>query len=141
MNLIVLSGRITRNLELKYTINNKAIIETNIAVKRGFNDEVDFINIQVWGKQAENLAKYCGKGSMIALNGELRIDTFDKNDGTKGYKNYVLVNSIEFLDNKKKEEKTNTEIVRDVMQGKNPYEEANCQVKLDDLDLEDSLPF
>lgn len=141
MNLIVLSGRITRNLELKYTINNKAIIETNIAVKRGFNDEVDFINIQVWGKQAENLAKYCGKGSMIALNGELRIDTFDKNDGTKGYKNYVLVSSIEFLDNKKKEEKTNTEIVRDVMQGKDPYEEANCQVKLDDLDLEDSLPF
>ena len=135
MNLIVLSGRITRNLELKYTINNKAIIETNIAVKRGFNDEVDFINIQVWGKQAENLAKYCGKGSMIALNGELRIDKFDKNDGTKGYKNYVLVNSIEFLDNKKKEEKTNTEIVRDVMQGKNPYEELGEEIDLNSLDL------
>ena len=135
MNLIVLSGRITRNLELKYTINNKAIIETNIAVKRGFNDEVDFINIQVWGKQAENLAKYCGKGSMIALNGELRIDTFDKNDGKKGYKNYVLVNSIEFLDNKKKEEKTNTEIVRDVMQGKNPYEELGEEIDLNSLDL------
>lgn len=135
MNLIVLSGRITRNLELKYTINNKAIIETNIAVKRGFNDEVDFINIQVWGKQAENLAKYCGKGSMIALNGELRIDTFDKNDGKKGYKNYVLVNSIEFLDNKKKEEKTNTEIVRDVMQGKDPYEELGEEIDLNSLDL------
>lgn len=138
MNLIVLSGRITRNLELKYTINNKAIIETNIAVKRGFNDEVDFINIQVWGKQAENLAKYCGKGSMIALNGELRIDTFDKNDGTKGYKNYVLVNSIEFLDNKKKEEKTNNEIIMDVVNKKDPYKEMG---KIIEMDLERELPF
>ena len=98
-------GNITRNLELKYTTTNKAIIETNIAIKRGFTDETDFINIQVWGKQAENLAKYCGKGSKIAIDGELRIDSFDGRDGKKVYKTYILVGSVEFLDTKKKENK------------------------------------
>ena len=98
-------GNITRNLELKYTTTNKAIIETNIAIKRGFTDETDFINIQVWGKQAENLAKYCGKGSKIAIEGELRIDSFDGRDGKKVYKTYILVGSVEFLDTKKKENK------------------------------------
>ena len=98
-------GNITRNLELKYTTTNKAILETNIAIKRGFTDETDFINIQVWGKQAENLAKYCGKGSKIAIDGELRIDSFDGRDEKKVYKTYILVGSVEFLDTKKKENK------------------------------------
>ena len=98
-------GNITRNLELKYTTTNKAIIETNIAIKRGFTDETDFINIQVCGKQAENLAKYCGKGSKIAIDGELIIDSFDGRDGKKVYKTYILVGSVEFLDTKKKENK------------------------------------
>lgn len=114
-------GNITRNLELKYTTTNKAIIETNIAIKRGFADETDFINIQVWGKQAENLAKYCGKGSKIAIDGELRIDSFDGRDGKKVYKTYILVGSVEFLDTKKKENKVeekqkavnNTDIFQD----------------------------
>ena len=98
-------GNLTRNLELKYTTNNKAILETNIAIKRGFTDETDFINIQVWGKQAENLAKYCSKGSKIAIEGELRVDSFDGRDGKKVYKTYILVGSVEFLDTKKKENK------------------------------------
>lgn len=114
-------GNITRNLELKYTTTNKAILETNIAIKRGFTDETDFINIQVWGKQAENLAKYCGKGSKIAIDGELRIDSFDGRDGKKVYKTYILVGSVEFLDTKKKENKAeekqeavdNTDIFQD----------------------------
>lgn len=105
MNKFIGIGNLTRNLELKYTTTNKAIIETNIAIKRGFTDETDFINIQVWGKQAENLAKYCGKGSKIAIDGELRIDSFDGRDGKKVYKTYILVGSVEFLDTKKKENK------------------------------------
>ena len=89
-------GNITRNLELKYTTANKAILETNIAIKRGFTDETDFINIQVWGKQAENLAKNCDKGSKIAINGELRINSFNTSNGKKVYKTYNLVGSVEF---------------------------------------------
>ena len=126
---------ITRNLELKYTTTNKAIIETNIAIKRGFTDETDFINIQVWGKQAENLAKYCGKGSKIAIDGELRIDSFDGRDGKKVYKTYILVGSVEFLDTKKKENKA--EEKQEVVNNTDPFEDFASEVEIE----ESMLPF
>lgn len=145
MNKIILIGNLTRNLELKYTSTNKAVLDTNIAVQRQYSNqngerETDFINIQVWGKQAENLDKYCGKGSKIAVEGELRVDTYEKNDGSKGYKTYVLVSNVEFLDTKKKEEEkptieVNEEVKEDI------FEEFGQQVNLDDLDLSQELPF
>lgn len=128
-------GNITRNLELKYTTTNKAIIETNIAIKRGFTDETDFINIQVWGKQAENLAKYCGKGSKIAIDGELRIDSFDGRDGKKVYKTYILVGSVEFLDTKKKENKV--EEKQKAVDNTDIFQEFANEVEIDPM----SLPF
>ena len=128
-------GNITRNLELKYTTTNKAILETNIAIKRGFTDETDFINIQVWGKQAENLAKYCGKGSKIAIDGELRIDSFDGRDGKKVYKTYILVGSVEFLDTKKKENKA--EEKQEVVDNTDPFEDFASEVEIE----ESMLPF
>lgn len=128
-------GNITRNLELKYTTTNKAILETNIAVKRGFTDETDFINIQVWGKQAENLAKYCGKGSKIAIDGELRIDSFDGRDGKKVYKTYILVGSVEFLDTKKKENKV--EEKQEVVNNTDIFQNFANEVEIE----ESMLPF
>lgn len=128
-------GNITRNLELKYTTTNKAILETNIAIKRGFTDETDFINIQVWGKQAENLAKYCGKGSKIAIDGELRIDSFDGRDGKKVYKTYILVGSVEFLDTKKKENKA--EEKQEAVDNSDPFEDFASEVEIE----ESMLPF
>lgn len=128
-------GNITRNLELKYTTTNKAILETNIAIKRGFTDETDFINIQVWGKQAENLAKYCGKGSKIAIDGELRIDSFDGRDGKKVYKTYILVGSVEFLDTKKKENKA--EEKQEVVNNTDIFQEFANEIEIE----ESMLPF
>ena len=128
-------GNITRNLELKYTTTNKAILETNIAIKRRFTDETDFINIQVWGKQAENLAKYCGKGSKIAIDGELRIDSFDGRDGKKVYKTYILVGSVEFLDTKKKENKV--EEKQEVVNNTDIFQDFANEVEIE----ESMLPF
>lgn len=128
-------GNITRNLELKYTTTNKAILETNIAIKRGFTDETDFINIQVWGKQAENLAKYCGKGSKIAIDGELRIDSFVGRDGKKVYKTYIYVNSVEFLDTKKKENKV--EEKQEAVDNSDVFQNFASEVEIE----ESMLPF
>lgn len=128
-------GNITRNLELKYTTTNKAILETNIAIKRGFTDETDFINIQVWGKQAENLAKYCGKGSKIAIDGELRIDSFVGRDGKKVYKTYILVGSVEFLDTKKKENKV--EEKQEVVNNTDIFQDFANEIEIE----ESMLPF
>lgn len=134
MNKFIGLGNITRNLELKYTTNNKAILETNIAIKRGFTDETDFINIQVWGKQAENLAKYCGKGSKILVHGELRTSNYKDKDNKTVYKTYVLVNEIEFLDGKpkaKEESKKETSVTNDMQ----VYEDFGKEI------TDEMLPF
>lgn len=117
MNKIILSGNLVRNLDLKNTKDNKPVLETVIAVKRDFTDESDFITIQVWNKLAENLNKYCGKGSKILVNGELRTSNYKDKDNKNVYKTYVLVNEIEFLDGKpkaKEESKKETSVTNDM---------------------------
>lgn len=136
MNNVVLIGRLTHEPELRFTNSNKAVLNSSIAVQRNFTNqdgekEVDFINIQVWGKQAENLQKYCSKGSKIAILGQLRVDYFDKSDGTKGYKVYVLANNVQFLDTKK--EKSNSEIVQEAIKSETDiYADFGEQVTIDD---------
>ena len=102
MNKNTLIGRITKDLELKHIgEKNTANVKFNLAVDNYENGQkgADFIPVTVWGKQAENLCKYCGKGSQIAVNGALKIRSYDK-DGVKKYVTEVLAdgfNGIEFL--------------------------------------------
>ena len=135
MQRYIATGNITKDLELRYTKDNKPVIETTLAVRRGFTDETDFITIQVWNKQAENLSKYCGKGSKILVEGEIRVTSYKNKEDKTVYKTYVMVNNVEYLENKpkqkeevKKEEKVETS---------NPYQDfAN---EFDTANLE--LPF
>lgn len=134
MNKITLSGNLVRNLDLKYTNDNKAVLETVMAVKRGFTDESDFITIQVWNKLAENLNKYCGKGSKILVNGELRTSNYKDKDNKTVYKTYVLVSEIEFLDGKlkaKEESKKETSVTN----GMSIYEDFGKEI------TDEMLPF
>lgn len=108
MNNVCLIGRITRDIELRYTDSGIACVSTSIAVnngkdKEGNEREADFPKIYVYEKQAENLSKYCKKGSLIAITGKIKTRSWDKEDGTKGYETYVSANRIEFLDSKPKE--------------------------------------
>ena len=115
MQRYIATGNLTRNLELRYTKDNKPVIETVLAVRRGYTDETDFITIQVWNKQAENLSKYCGKGSKILVEGEIRVTSYKNKEDKTIYKTYVIVNNVEYLESKpkqkeevKKEEKVET---------------------------------
>ena len=115
MQRYIATGNLTRNLELRYTKDNKPVIETVLAVRRGFTDETDSITIQVWNKQAENLVKYCGKGSRILVEGEIRVTSYKNKEDKTIYKTYVIVNNVEYLESKpkqkeevKKEEKVET---------------------------------
>lgn len=129
MNKIILIGNITKDLEIKYTKNGKAIVEFNLAVRRD-KDITDFINCVVFGIQAENLNRYQGKGSKIAVSGEYRIDIYDKTDGTRGYSHYVLANEIEYLSTKQKEEK---EVVEEEKAMNNIFEEFGDMVENENL--------
>lgn len=125
MNKILLVGRITKDLELNTTSTGKSVCEFSIAVNRD-KDNADFINIQVWNAPAENLVQYQGKGNQITVEGQLRTQTYEKQDGTKGYKTYVLANSIEYLDSKNALKNENT------VQNSDPYEEYGQQVNITD---------
>ena len=99
MNKVILIGRITKDLELRKTKSDKSVCEFTLATNRVGNEDADFISCMVWNQQAENLCKFQGKGSLIAVFGELRTDSYEV-EGQKRYKTYVLVNTIEFLSKK-----------------------------------------
>lgn len=105
MNKIILIGRITKDMEIRYVgEKNTAMASFSLAVDRKFKQngqpDADFLSCQVWGKTAEVLVKYCAKGSKIAVTGRLQNRSYDK-DGEKKYITEVVVDEVEFLDSKK----------------------------------------
>lgn len=99
MNKVVLSGRLTRDPELKESGESK-VTRFSLAVTRQFKrDEADFINCVAFGKNAENIAKYCTKGSPLAIVGNIRTGSYDK-DGVKVYTTDVVTESFEFIGSK-----------------------------------------
>ena len=101
MNQVMLIGRLTKDVELRYTPNGSPVCEVTVAVnrlKKGDREkEADFIQVTVWGKSAENLAQYKGKGDQIAVEGRLTVDSYTDKDGNKRWKTFVTANRIEFI--------------------------------------------
>lgn len=109
MNKVFLIGRLCKDSEIRYTQTNIACATFDIAINNGKDSEgnerkADFIRVVVWGNQAENLTKYTHKGSQISVEGSIKTDSYDDNNGNKKYRTYVLGKRIMFLDNKKIEE-------------------------------------
>lgn len=103
MNRATLIGRITKDIELRYTSNNTAFSSISIAInngkdKNGNDRPADFVNVQVWDKQAETLAKYQSKGSKILVEGPIKTDSYIGNDGKTKYSTYVRATRIIFLE-------------------------------------------
>ena len=113
MNNVVLVGRLTRAPELKYIPGSGAAVANfAIAVDREFTGkdgkkETDFIDIQVWGKSAENCANYIGKGSLVAIQGSIRVDSYQDQDGNNRKITRVNANRVQFLDSKKEKQENN----------------------------------
>ena len=109
MNKVILMGRITRDLELKYSQTTEpiAVLKFNLAVARKFKKEnennVDFINCVAFGKTAEFISKYFTKGKLIAIIGEIRVSSFEK-DGAKIKSTEILVENVEFCGDKTNKE-------------------------------------
>jgi len=106
MNKVFLIGRLVADPDLRYTQSNKPVADFRLAVNRQYTDEsgerkADFINIITWGKQAENLNKYCGKGSQIAVEGRVSVRNYKNKEGKKVYVTEIVTNNIMFLDTKK----------------------------------------
>ena len=108
INLCVLIGRTTRDIELRRTGNGTAVASFTLAVNRDFktNDgqEADFIQCVAWKKTAELLEQYVHKGDRIAVNGSIRTRNYEDSHGRTVYVTEVLVNHVEFLETKNREQ-------------------------------------
>ena len=134
MNLVILTGRLVREPELKYGASGTAYCRFTIAVNRAFDKEKsDFISCTAFGKTAELVGEYLRKGSLTGVQGRLEQSEYEK-DGKKEYKTGVTVDKIEFLESKKEEEPRKKNV--------NPKPNMNLgepKVEIEDLDLE--FPF
>ena len=104
-NLLILIGRITKDLELRYTKENKAVLEVPIAVNNGENDTT-FINVSVFGKVAENTAKYCSKGSLLGIRAIVKNHNWEDKEGKKHYDYSFIASQITFLSTNNKSVET-----------------------------------
>lgn len=106
MNIVVLIGNLTRDVDLRYSQGEKstAVAKFSIAVQRKFKQDgqpqADFINCTAFGKTAEMIEKNFHKGRKIAISGEWRTGSYTNKDGNKVYTNDCFVNSVYFVDSK-----------------------------------------
>ncbi len=102
MNNVCLTGRITKDIELKRTQGNIAYASFNLAVERPQNKagekQTDFPKVTVFGKQAENAAKYLAKGSLIGVTGRIQTGSYQGRDGNMVYTTDVYAERIEYLE-------------------------------------------
>ena len=105
MNKVMLIGRLVAAPETTKTSTDKTVLRSTIAVKRRFKNaegvqETDFISIVIWGRRAEALASYAKKGTLIAVEGELRIRNYTDKQEQKQYVTEVIVQNFEFLESR-----------------------------------------
>lgn len=105
-NLVVLTGRLTADPELRYTGNNTPVTSFSIAVNRrykaGEEAQADFINIVAWRQTAEFITKYFNKGSMIGIEGSIQTRRYvDKDTGKNRTAFEVIANNVQFVESKR----------------------------------------
>ena len=106
-NKVILAGNLTRDPELRYTPKGTAVARITLAVNRTYTsgeggekkEEVSFVDVDVWGRQAEVISQYMKKGRPLLVEGRLKQDTWeDKNTKQKQSKLKVVLESFSFLD-------------------------------------------
>ena len=101
VNNITVSGRLTKELEIRYTKSGKTVGNTTIAVDRKYTrDETDFFNVVIWGKSAENLANFTAKGSPVAFEGRLQSRSYENSQGQKVTVIEIVANDFTLFENK-----------------------------------------
>ena len=105
INNTVLVGRLTKDVELRYTPSNVAVATFTLAVNRTFKNEngdreADFINCVMWRQQAENLASWAKKGALIGITGRIQTRSYDNQQGQRVYVTEVVAETFQLLESK-----------------------------------------
>lgn len=103
MNSVFLIGRLTKDIELKYTASQLAVATFNVAIGRGKDKNgedrgTDYPRVVVYGRQAENCEKYLAKGRLVAVRGHIQTSSYKASDGKTTYYTDVIADMVEFID-------------------------------------------
>ncbi|MDB1104769.1 single-stranded DNA-binding protein [Lentilactobacillus parabuchneri] len=106
LNRVTLTGRLTRDVDLRYTQSGTAVGSFSLAVDRQFTNkqgerEADFINCVIWRKPAENFANFVHKGSLVGIDGRIQTRTYDNKQGQRVYVTEVVADNFSLLESRK----------------------------------------
>ena len=134
LNKVFLAGRLTRDPELRYIASGTAVASLSLAVSRNYTakdgskkEDVAFVDVSAWGRQAETCGEYLSKGSALLVEGRLQLDRWETNTGEKRNKLKVVAQRIQFLSTRRKDEKAAAE-----------ESGMNQSIK---VDVSDDIPF
>lgn len=140
INNVSIIGNLTKDVELRYTNNNKQVAEFTIAYNDGYGDnqKAHFFDVVAWEKQAENIAKYCSKGSKVAITGRLTQQTWQNTNGENRSRVMITAINVQFLDSKKESGQafTTQEVEQYTKKEEDPFSSFGEQIALDDSDLD-----
>ena len=148
MNSTQLVGRLTKDIDLKFTESGTAVGNFTLAVNRSFKNEqgereADFINCVIWRKAAENLAQFTRKGSQIGIEGRIQTRNYENNQGQRVYVTEVVVNNFHLLESKPKGDNQQGN-QQGFQQGNQGFEQPNQMFKNTGQKVDihsDDLPF
>lgn len=148
MNKVILIGRLARDPEMRTTISGTNVTRFTIAVTRTYQDQngdrgADFINCVAWRRQAENIAKYCTKGTQVAIDGRIQTGSYDAQDGSKRYTTDIICDNVTFLGSRSDGASSNNTVeethssmpTSDISE--DPFKDFGEEIALSD----DDLPF
>lgn len=120
INRTVLVGRMTRDPELRRTGSGNAVTSFTLALNRNYNSadgqQADYIPCVVWNKVAENVERYCSKGSLVGVEGRLRSRSYDNAQGQRVFVVEVVCDSVQFLETKSQRERMQAQSSQPQMQ-------------------------
>ena len=109
INNVTLVGRLTKDVELKYTPANQAVAQFTLAVNRTFKNangerESDFINCVIWRKSAENFANFAKKGALIGITGRIQTRNYENQQGQRVYITEVIAENFQMLESRNQQQ-------------------------------------
>lgn len=126
-NTLICVGRITKDLELRYTTNNKAVVNIPLAINNG-KDDTTFIDVVLYGNIAETTSKYCKKGDLIGVQAKVVNNNWTDKEGKNHYDYKFMGYKVSFLSTKKNEDNNQVEKTDNT---NDPFREFGEQIEID----------
>lgn len=148
-NRVIIVGNLTRDPELRQLQSGANVCRLNIASNRQYKDrqtgsvtqEVCFVDVDVWGPQADSCKQYLQKGRAILVEGRLKLDSWKDAEGQQRSKHSIVANTIQFLFNGSEQGPTDTEMEYAAQTTPSTARTSTKSKKLDQAPFDEDMPF